>query len=230
MQRDSFVALLDRLQSAARFTTDLLAPCEGTATFALTLDDGSEDHSWVGQCLVERGLRGVFFLTSGLIGEPGFVTWAQARQLAAQGHEVGSHGVDHLPVRSLSRVELMHQVRASKERLEDELQVPVRYFAPPFGYDASGLREALRSCGYHASRLTRWGLYRPDGGNPWLQPSVPLTEFTVTTGWLDRILDDGRIPAAMRATQLGRAVLPEQLRVLARRALRWAARGRTSGR
>jgi peptidoglycan/xylan/chitin deacetylase (PgdA/CDA1 family) len=214
----------------ARFTTDLRAHCPGAATFALTFDDGSEDHAWVGRSLSERGLRGVFFLTSGLIGEPGFVTWAQARQLVAQGHEVGSHGVDHLPVRSLSRAELVHQVRASKERLEDELQVPVRYFAPPFGYDAPGLREALRSSGYHASRLTRWGLFRPDGGNPWVQPSIPLTEFTVTAGWPDRILGDGRVPTVMRATQLGRAVLPERMRTLARRMLRGSVKGRTSDR
>lgn len=226
--RDSFTALLDRLQPVAQFTTDLLGGHRGgNATFALTFDDGSEDHAWVGRALVGRGVRGVFFLTSGLIGEPGFLTWAQARELAAQGHEVGSHGVDHLPVRSLSRSELVYQVRASKDRLEDELQVPVRYFAPPFGYDARGLREALLSCGYEASRLTRWGLYRPGDGNPWLQPSVPLTEFAVTAGWLDRILADGRLPAAMRATQLGRAILPERMRVLARQVLRGVAKGRT---
>ena len=228
VRRDSFAAMLDRLQASAEFTTDLLGHHQGSPTFALTFDDGSEDHLWVGRALAGRGLHGVFFLVAGLIGEPGFLTWDQARELVALGHEVGSHSVDHLPVRSLSRDEILHQVRASKQQLEDELQVPVRYFAPPYGYDAPGLRESLVACGYQASRLTRWGLYRPDRGTPWRQPSIPLTEFTVTAGWPDQILAGGRMPAAMRVTRLGRAILPEPLRALARRGLGSTGRGRRS--
>jgi peptidoglycan/xylan/chitin deacetylase (PgdA/CDA1 family) len=229
-RRATLRSFLDRWQSSVRFSTDLLSGAGDTATFALTFDDGSGDHAWVGRFLAERGLRGVFFLTTGLLETPGFLTWEQARELVALGHEVGSHGADHLAVRRLTAAELRVQVHDSKARLEDELQAPVRYFAPPFGYGAPGLSAALAAAGYRGCRLTRWGLYRPDRGSPWRLPSIPLTDFTVTAGWLDRIFSQGRVPVAMRATWLGRAVLPEPLRIVARRALRASAHDRpTSG-
>lgn len=225
-RRATLRSLLDRWQSSVRFSTDLLAGSGDTVTFALTFDDGSADHAWVGCFLAERGLRGVFFLTTGLLGTPGFLTWEQARELVTLGHEVGSHGAEHLAVRRLTEAQLRVQVHDSKARLEDELQAPVRYFAPPFGYGTPGLPAALTAAGYRGCRLTRWGLYRPGRGSPWQLPSIPLTDFTVTAGWLDRILSQGRMPVAMRAAWLGRAVLPEPLRMVARRALRASAHDR----
>lgn len=227
LRRDGLQSLLDRLQGGVRFSNDLLAGSGHLPVVALTFDDGSEDHAWVARMLAERAVPAVFFVVTGLLGTPGFLSWEQARELVKLGHEMGSHGVDHLPVRNLSQAEVREQAYASKARLEDELQVPVRYFAPPFGYDAPGLAQALVAAGYQGSRLTRWGLYHPHRGNPWQLPSIPLTEFTVTAGWPDRVLRQGRVPLAMRATRAGRAVLPEPLRVAARRALNATVRSQS---
>lgn len=225
VRRDSFSALLDRMQPVVRFGTDMLDGSDGVASVVLSFDDGSADHAWVGRELAGRGIRGLFFLVSGLMGTPGFLTWEQARELVALGHEVGSHAADHLPVRKMSGAELRGQVRVSKARLEDGLQCPIRYFAPPFGYGSAALAEALADAGYHGCRLTRWGLHHPDHGDRWQLPSIPVTEFTVHRGWPEQVLSRGRIPLAMRVTRAGRAVLPEPLRVLARAMLPGPAPG-----
>lgn len=228
VRQATFCAFLDRVGPLHRFGTDLLGG-DPAAGVALTFDDGSADHAWVGDELARRGIRGLFFLVSGLLGTPGFLSWEQARELVSRGHEVGSHGADHVPVRGMSPAQVREQVRSSKARLENELQAPVRFFAPPFGSGAPALAEALAEAGYRGARLTRWGVHRPGQGDPWWLPSVPLTEFTLRSRWPDRILAEGRIPPVVKAIRMGRAVLPEPLRVAARRLLPTSTSARSEG-
>jgi peptidoglycan/xylan/chitin deacetylase (PgdA/CDA1 family) len=209
-----------------RSSTDRSGGVGPRDAIALTFDDGSADHVRVAGDLAGRGVSGLFFLVTGLLGQPGFLTWQQARELVALGHEVGSHGADHLAVRPMTRTQVRAQVRDSKARLEDELQVPVRFFAPPFGRGSAALAEVLAEAGYRGCRLTRWGVHRPGIGDPWWLPSVPVTEFTLRSRWPDRILAEGRIPPVVTAIRIGRAVLPEPLRRVARRLLPTAASAR----
>ena len=45
--------------------------------------------------LIELGLRATFFVVPTLVGTPGYVTWAQLREMAAAGMEIGSHSLTH---------------------------------------------------------------------------------------------------------------------------------------
>jgi hypothetical protein len=38
---------------------------------ALTFDDGTADHLQVGEELAKRGMRGIFFVSPGMVGTPG---------------------------------------------------------------------------------------------------------------------------------------------------------------
>jgi polysaccharide deacetylase family protein (PEP-CTERM system associated) len=77
--------------------------------------------------LARRGVAGTFF-TLGWIAErhPGVV-----RRISEAGHEVASHGWWHRRVTSLTRDEFRHEIRSSREILEDTSGQPVLGFRAP---------------------------------------------------------------------------------------------------
>ena len=80
-----------------------------------------------------------------------FMTWAQARELAAAGVEIGSHTVTHPILTTLDTGTLRDELVESKRRVESMLGRECVSFAYPNGSPADfGLREktALRDSGY----------------------------------------------------------------------------------
>src|SRR5919106_642654 len=62
---------------------------------ALTFDDGGASATSIAEALEARGWRGHFFVTTGMIGGPGFLSREGVRELALRGHVVGSHSHSH---------------------------------------------------------------------------------------------------------------------------------------
>jgi peptidoglycan/xylan/chitin deacetylase (PgdA/CDA1 family) len=114
-----------------------------------TFDDGNHsDIDIAAPILVDHGLRGIFFPCSGRIGRQGYLTADEIRALNAEGFEIGSHGVDHVPWKGLGADALTHEVAQSKAAIEEVLGREIASAALPFGaYDAATLR-ALRKSGY----------------------------------------------------------------------------------
>jgi peptidoglycan/xylan/chitin deacetylase (PgdA/CDA1 family) len=202
----SYRSLLDALSAVVDgFSTDLLRPAPRTAV--LTFDDGSADHLPVAEELAGRGTAAVFFVPSARLGRRGSLTADDARQLVGLGHVVGSHAHDHAPLAGLSRAELRRQVVESKLRLEDALGTAVSLFAPPGGVGHRDLRELLQQAGYDACRSMRWGFYRT-ADDRWDIPCLPVTEFTLRSGWIERAARNWALPPAMRVTSVLKRIVP----------------------
>ena len=91
---------------------------------ALALSVDVEDYSQV-QAFDESGARGTFFILGWVARtEPGLV-----REIAARGHEVASHGMDHRMLTELSPAEFLQQARDSRALLEDHAQAAAPEFA-----------------------------------------------------------------------------------------------------
>ncbi len=61
--------------------------------FVLTVDDGYADAYTIGAPAFERyGMRGSFSIIADKIGQPGYMTWDQLRDLRDRGHECVVHG------------------------------------------------------------------------------------------------------------------------------------------
>ena len=91
---------------------------------ALTAADVLESHGW----------RGFFFITTDLIGTPGFLTGRQVRLLSERGHTIGSHSCSHPDVfRALSAVEMQNEWSHSRDKLQQLLGHPVRCASVPGG-------------------------------------------------------------------------------------------------
>ena len=115
----------------------------------LTFDDGNAtDHSHVLPALVRRGWKAVFFITPTRIGRPGFMGWAEVRELVRAGMAVGAHGLEHSPLSELPGPELTEQLREARRLIEARLGQAPEALSLPGG--AGGLREveAARAVGF----------------------------------------------------------------------------------
>lgn len=62
---------------------------------AYHFDDGHDDVLRAADALEAHRLRGVFFVITARIGEPGYASQWQLRELVERGHEVGNHTRTH---------------------------------------------------------------------------------------------------------------------------------------
>jgi peptidoglycan/xylan/chitin deacetylase (PgdA/CDA1 family) len=214
-----FCALLDSLDPS-RVTTELGADPSmfRDVRFALTFDDATEDHVDVALELDRRGVRGVFFVPPGRLGQPPFMGTSALRSIDERGHVVGAHGLNHVRLSGLSAEALLREVKDPKVMLEDLLGHPVDLFAPPGGAYARHLPAQLSELGYVAARSMIWGVYG-SANDRWRIPCVPVTSFVLKRGWLSRTLETGRMPAAMGWTWRAKEILPLGLRSFVRGAV-----------
>src|SRR5690606_24950883 len=72
---------------------------------SLTWDDGYDHQAPAAAVMNAHGMAGTFFVNSGNIGDPGFLTKAQLDSLAANGHEIGGHSLNHYDLTTLPAAE-----------------------------------------------------------------------------------------------------------------------------
>ena len=76
--------------------TDWLAIPGTDRPLFITFDDGGASaYTRIAHALERRGWLGHFFVTTGRIGSPTFVSASQIRELHARGHVIGSHSQSH---------------------------------------------------------------------------------------------------------------------------------------
>ena len=78
----------------------------GETVVTLTFDDANADQVVAADKLVSAGMRGTFFLPSGYMNQPNYMTTAQAQALQAAGHEIGGHSVTHADLAAVGTDEL----------------------------------------------------------------------------------------------------------------------------
>jgi peptidoglycan/xylan/chitin deacetylase (PgdA/CDA1 family) len=164
---------------------DILDRVMGDDRILITFDDGNaSDHSLALPALLRRGMKAMFFVCSGRVGNSTFLDAGQIRELDGHGMTIGSHGVDHLPWRGLDDSHLQNELAGSRKLLEDLLGRKVDSAACPFGdYDRRVLR-ALKNSGYRS-------VFTSDGGECgpgwWLKPRTTVRR-SFTPAHLERIL------------------------------------------
>src|SRR6185436_11026236 len=102
----------------------------------ITFDDGGESYyTLAAERLEALGWRGHCFVSTNFIGQRGFLTPAQIRELDARGHLIGSHSASH-PARfnTLTLAEMRTEWSDSRQKLEDLLGHAVTVGSVPGGY------------------------------------------------------------------------------------------------
>lgn len=114
----------------------------------ISFDDGFESNRLAGRLLAEEGISACFFVCPDMVGknrdelnrvfsgelgtEKRMMTWGEIDELRSQGHEIGSHTLDHSVLADLPLEEAHRQVIESKIVLDERLG-EVKHFAWPRG-------------------------------------------------------------------------------------------------
>jgi len=139
-----FEAQLDGLGDA--WTLDSPPPV------TLTFDDGGASYyTAIADRLETMGLRGHCFVSTNFIGERGFVTAEQIRELHSRGHVIGTHSASH-PQRfsALTPAEMRAEWSESRLKLEDILGHAVTVGSVPGGYFSTAVAKAAADTGLQA--------------------------------------------------------------------------------
>jgi peptidoglycan/xylan/chitin deacetylase (PgdA/CDA1 family) len=115
----------------------------------LTFDDGKEDAlRLVLPALRKRGMKATFFVITGEVGRPGYLTWDGVRELAAAGMEIGSHTVTHSRLADVSADGADSELRESRQQLQSQLGSRVEALAYPFNSLRARTVRAAARAGY----------------------------------------------------------------------------------
>jgi peptidoglycan/xylan/chitin deacetylase (PgdA/CDA1 family) len=128
----------------------------------LTYDDTDEEQFSIAKPEMDKyGFKGVYFIMTISIGRPRYMSKEQIKQLADEGHSIGSHTWRHDRVDRLKdlntieyrgkKVEVNEwdfQLTNTKKQLEEMTGKPVEYFAYPFGIWSKPALPKIKERGY----------------------------------------------------------------------------------
>ena len=127
-------------------------PANPRTIVSLTFDDGDANQMTVLPMLQSHGMTGTFYIITGYVGAPGYVTQGDIATIAAAGNEIGGHTVTHPDLTTLPDDEVARQVCSSRNTLAGWGYTPTS-FAYPFASANDTDESIVESCGYNSARM-----------------------------------------------------------------------------
>lgn len=199
----------------AKTLSGALADPAGGPTFVVTFDDGYRSILDLGLPLLSSlGVPGTVFVPTDLTDEAGLfrymsedhlpsdeeelrcMSWAQVRELAAAGWEVGSHTCTHPHLPQLDDHRLDSELRGSREVCEEQLQAPCETIAYPYGSHDARVIAAAERAGYRLAVTLESRLLEPIAGRGLLD--LPREGIFRETGWPKYLANTSRTVRRIR--------------------------------
>lgn len=160
----TFVKLETLYSAYASTTSDNLKN-----TLVLTFDDAYRDfYTTVFPLLKKYNIPATVFVITSDVGKNGNVTWDMLREMQLSGLvEIGSHTVHHYDLTRTRPETVLAEMKNSKNKLEMELGLPVRYLAYPFGSANLTTAKAAEESGYNGALRVLAG-QRFETANPFM--------------------------------------------------------------
>jgi peptidoglycan/xylan/chitin deacetylase (PgdA/CDA1 family) len=151
----------------------------GQLVVSFTFDDTRASQANAALLLEARGMRGTFYVSSGRVGIPGYLTSDQLRRLQDAGHEVGGHTMSHVQLPTLDVDSQRRQVCDDRVALMN-LGLRVTSFAYPSGAQDATTRQVIIDCNYNSARESG-GLRTPDSCTscPYAETVPPRDAYTI---------------------------------------------------
>lgn len=150
-------------------------------SIVLTFDDGYRDILEVKNLFDELNVKPALFILADperadheqLQNEKKLLSKNEILILINEGWEIGSHSMTHPDLSRMSKKELENEICLSKQKLEKDLNIPIRYFAYPRGKYSKKVLDLVEKSKYSL------GLTMDDGiidikTNPLLVPRIGI--------------------------------------------------------
>jgi peptidoglycan/xylan/chitin deacetylase (PgdA/CDA1 family) len=184
-------------------------------SLAITFDDGYRSVYGAAFPILRRhDMTATVFLTTGDSGSgittdrltspnrPPMLSWVEIREMQRYGISFGAHTLTHPDLRTLPTERVEAEMLGSKEIIEQELGVPVRCFAYPFGrFDRRSRAIAQRH--FACACSDRLGIVR-FGSDPYALERVDA--YYLRTATLFALMPTALFPWYVRACSVPRAV------------------------
>jgi peptidoglycan/xylan/chitin deacetylase (PgdA/CDA1 family) len=129
---------------------------------AITFDDGYDDAYTAALPVLQRyHMTATFYIITGFLDRPRYMTWDQVIALDRAGMEIASHTVSHPGLPSLGYGAKGYQLSASQLALETRLGHPVLDFCYPGGQLDVPTEQAVIRAGYLTATTTAFGYATP---------------------------------------------------------------------
>lgn len=129
---------------------------------AITFDDGCEtDLLAAAPLLREAGFRATFYVTAGFLGQPGYLSTAQLRELSSSGLEIGCHSMTHAYLNDLDPHHMRSEIVSARLKLEDVTGATVEHFSCPGGRYNDRAIALAKQAGYRSFATSRAYPNRP---------------------------------------------------------------------
>lgn len=151
---------------------------EPSKQIILTFDDGYVNVLEHGLgVLADAGFKAIQFLPVNFLGKINewdaaegeapekIMDTGQVREWIADGHEVGSHSLNHPFLTKLSTEQAKEEINASRKKLQDLFGKEVKHFCYPYGDWNESVRDLVQEAGYKTACTTDHGM-NVDGNSP----------------------------------------------------------------
>jgi peptidoglycan/xylan/chitin deacetylase (PgdA/CDA1 family) len=148
-----FRAHLDKIAKATigkpAAADELLFATAPSRSWMLHFDDGGISAvENIAPLLKERGWCGHFYIATDFVGQPGFVSREDIRELRRQGHVIGSHSCSHPDkISQLGWEDMVTEWRKSRDVLSEILGEEVTVASVPGGFYSPRVAEAAATAG-----------------------------------------------------------------------------------
>ncbi len=164
---------------ASRFSTGMIS---------FTFDDGFESvYTDALPILDAAGIKSTqSIITTGTFGDPKYMTAAQVKAMAANGHEIASHTRTHAPLATLPVSQAQDEIVGSKADLAT-LGITATSLMYPLGSYDDTVRSLVKDAGYTGARSSDEGYITPSS-DPYRLLSMDLnthTTFETAKAWID---------------------------------------------
>jgi peptidoglycan/xylan/chitin deacetylase (PgdA/CDA1 family) len=155
-------------------------PCPARAV-ALTFDDGYADaYSTALPLLRERGMVATFYIVSGFVGQPGYMSWEEVRALHDAGMEIGAHTITHPDLTILNDADASNQIAGSGQAIKAELGMTVESFSYPAGRFDGRIAALTQAAGFTSATTTVPGAAI---GDPFALARIRISGETTLDGY-----------------------------------------------
>jgi peptidoglycan/xylan/chitin deacetylase (PgdA/CDA1 family) len=125
------------------FSNTHASPVTNNKVVIINFDDGRKTQFIHAKPILDKyGFKATFYIVCNYVdNKKGFMTWDEIETLNKEGHDIGSHSMNHVHLSNLSKKHIEYEVGQSKKCLEDH-GIEATSFAYPFN-DGSNVKKVF---------------------------------------------------------------------------------------